>query len=709
MQLKKSTGRSRLYLATALTALFCVTGNALAADECSSGHLPNPIDFSSIPPATSVEESQRWLEERKNLVISTFAQLTPLPADCREPVNSFSEGVNPRMDSRSDVVLLTTRAVAKILSQQADPELESILLDPKTVVFSNHGTSTVTGVKVGKTEICKRRVADYDFALIDFLNLYFVAKENDPGYLYFTAEARHAIVDKMLNLRGKITETYTLDCGIGILRLPVEIEETENHILMMAVARYLTNEILYADSGSTDFNNIQNGNKQWMLDHFAKLARDHFYEYNSKPYQRYTVDALNVLFSYAEDTEIRTAAKNLLDLISAWSAVQSNNMRRFVPFRRQPPYRLNADGLSGNSEVDRLAVLVGNYRSLGAPNNVDDQAVDHRAIDVSHKALFTIAGKYRMDPVLLDLAIKENSASHYFVGMHATPEIYAYTHDVLIAAGGRSVPGVTPWFSLKLPRFLESIDEQWVRMIINALIMPRSDGERGWAGPTVVIPSWEASTSWEDMIRFEGHRDRDAATRGANLCVAPGFACGLQLKLGSRLEGLESSCSVPGKIPGMRFYNLNQGGECPQYGIYLAVYEQACDTVACRNRADNYGFIEVATAGDRSFERFVQDAEAANTKTRFASVGVHTWNTQSGAIRFEIAPPARLAPIVDVFGTQYGRDYKHWPRARSQTLQSSTPGLVTIDSIPLRKRLILDMTHPANPQNISVDLPFLTP
>lgn len=86
MQSKKYSGRSRLYLATAFTALFCVTGffatgNAFAAGECSSGHLPNPIDFSSIPPATSVEESQRWLEERKNLLISTFARLTPLPAD----------------------------------------------------------------------------------------------------------------------------------------------------------------------------------------------------------------------------------------------------------------------------------------------------------------------------------------------------------------------------------------------------------------------------------------------------------------------------------------------------------------------------------------------------------------------------------------------------------------------------------------------------
>jgi hypothetical protein len=62
-------------------------------------------------------------------------------------------------------------------------------------------------------------------------------------------------------------------------------------------------------------------------------------------------------------------------------------------------------------------------------------------------------------------------------------------------------------------------------------------------------------------------------------------------------------------------------------------------------------------------------------------------------------------PIVEVFGTQYGRYYKYWPRARSQSLQSSTPGLVTIDSIALKKRLILDVTDPANPKNVSLDLP----
>lgn len=686
----------------ATTLVIALIGSGTAAADCQSGDTRRSVNFSDIPPAASVAESQNLLQARKDRVISAFAGETPLPNDCRQPDNSFPDLLQNQLDSRSDVELITTRAVAKILSGQHDPALEQILLAANLKPFSRPGTSNVGGVKLQGVTICEPWSGDYDFSLIDLLNLYFVARDRDPDSLYFSQAARAALRDKLLTVRGKITETYRLDyCKVLGVKFVIDVEDTENHILMTSIARYLTNQIMYERTGGAEYDNVQLGNRTWMLNHLAKLTREHFYEYNSKPYQKYTIGALTLLHSYSDDQAVRTGAKNLLDLISAWSAVQSNNMRSFTPFRRQPVYYNNTEARQASGEFERLALLVGNYHSPG-----QGQGAGNVAFSIDHKSFFAINSSYRMDPVILDLAIRRDPASRYFVGMHAAAEIYASSPNALISAGGSSAVAEIPEINFRLTPgvLLDSV----VHDVLGALVAPILEGERGLAAPTIIIPTRETSTSWEDMVRFEGNRDLKAATEGENLCVAPGFACGLQLKLGRRLDGLASVCwTASSKIPGMRFYNLNQDSSCPQYGLHLAVYQQPCDTSSCAGRADNYGFVEVAEAGTRTFAEFRSRVETANNTTRFSSSGVHAYNTLAGQIKFEIAPPAGQASIVEVHGVSYGRDYRNWPRARSQTLQSTVPGLVTVDSIPLQKRLILDSTIPLQPKNVSGGLPYL--
>jgi len=140
-----------------------------------------------------------------------------------------------------------------------------------------------------------------------------------------------------------------------------DVPETENHVLMIATARYLTNQLLYPRfPGQTvevglghwipAYDNRRNGYEYELIGRIPISApscmdqvlyllrnklRDDFAEYNAKPYQEETRSALLNLFSYAYDAEVRLAAGMVLDYISAHIAVSSCDLRRMVPFRRR--------------------------------------------------------------------------------------------------------------------------------------------------------------------------------------------------------------------------------------------------------------------------------------------------------------------------------------------------------------------------------------
>lgn len=124
------------------------------------------------------------------------------------------------------------------------------------------------------------------------------------------------------------------------------IGETENHILMIATVRYLTNQLLFQRDGAVEHDNRRNGSSDEddeygapctaiLLSLLRNYLRDDFSEYNAKPYQDETRWALLNLCTYAYDHEVRLAARMVLDYVSAHMAVSSNDLRRMVPFRRR--------------------------------------------------------------------------------------------------------------------------------------------------------------------------------------------------------------------------------------------------------------------------------------------------------------------------------------------------------------------------------------
>ena len=149
--------------------------------------------------------------------------------------------------------------------------------------------------------------------------------------------------------RPRVDDTFTRgsnpnDWGragfISPLGFHIDIGETENHILMILTARYLTNQLLYQRDGHQDHDNRRNGDDSpscysLLLSQLRNIMIGGFSEYNAKNYQSETRWALLNLCTYAYDHEVRLGARLVLDYISAHIAVSSNNLRRLVPFRRR--------------------------------------------------------------------------------------------------------------------------------------------------------------------------------------------------------------------------------------------------------------------------------------------------------------------------------------------------------------------------------------
>lgn len=498
-----------LRLAGLLSFLFVTAAVSAAAATVD-------FSFSGIPIATSIAQSKATFEDRRRRVLQWFANELRLPDDEDSDVDPCN---NPFLDSRGDMRTIVNWATARIILSENVTAASDMFLDARTVPLGQVGTSID---KNDESAMCHRR-GDYDFALMNLLRLIYVAREHPEDR--FSREAMDAMIRRMLTVSGNDhSDTYELSCG-PLLRL--DLTDTENHILMIQVAQYLSNQLLGElpeNAGNALYDNELNGNNAWMLDYLAThFVKEHFYEYNSRPYQGYSMLAIQLLHSYSQDERVSLAAEMILDLVSAWSGLQSNQLRRFAPFRRQPDYIVPEDvgrrkghfSWAGDAEAERLALLVGNYGHL--------QALKYKlppGDGLRHFVMAALTNQYRLPDVLLDLAIRQDGTPRWLMARHDGVEMYATSSSALISAGGVFVEG--EYFGLDENNAL-------VMQLVGQIVKQVSDEESGWAQSTTIIPTHESSANILDMIRFEGHRDLKLRE---NTCVAPGFACGLSPRLG---------------------------------------------------------------------------------------------------------------------------------------------------------------------------------
>jgi hypothetical protein len=368
-----------------------------------------------------------------------------------------------------------------------------------------------------------------------------------------------------------------------------DIPETENHVLMISTARYLTNQLMYPRSPIIPYDNRRNGDdsRPHCMDQLLGLLRNQlrndFAEYNAKPYQEETRHALLNLYSYAYDAEVKMAAAMVLDYVSAHIAVSSNDLRRLVPFRRRnendnvkriSPLGIMDVSLTDGSGADPMgphfAQHAGNTRAYQlAWNNPPRPNWAISSLFGSQNVL-EATSEHRLTPSVHDLFVNDLHR-RFFQRLHRhqlldepgqqrncdNMEIYCGSPSYLISAGGRPAIWVIPG------DFGKGYQAQNLGVAVPTSLMPTGLS----AGFTVnvnesreLIQLGFFSDDPEDDISAGDHGGSE------NYGVAPDFACGFA-------ASFPAWTGIP---PQDGHFFVNRGSTSAELaGFYLAVHKQS--------------------------------------------------------------------------------------------------------------------------------------
>jgi hypothetical protein len=258
---------------------------------------------------------------------------------------------------------------------------------------------------------------DYDFSeigLAAILSRY----ANDTNLLY-PATARHIAYTALLE-RGNKRKT-AMPGTAGVFR------DTENHILMKEVTRYLNNQwICEHDNCLPVYNNATNGMDKWMIAHLDEMNRIGFFEFNAKPYSGYTFAALLILHAYAHNDTVALKTQQLIDKGNAMFAHAQYDYKFAGPFRRRwehitdtlinehPQLSLLSSWVNMNKGVTDISLQYGQHQQVMA-RLLPYRITDSLAHFVEHPNVYFV------------------KAGH---GGNSSPEIYYAGKDYLLSAGG---------------------------------------------------------------------------------------------------------------------------------------------------------------------------------------------------------------------------------------------------------------------------------
>ncbi|MCB9257276.1 MAG: hypothetical protein H6579_09110 [Chitinophagales bacterium] len=305
-----------------------------------------------------------------------------------------------------DTVLDTRVILAKLLSFQ---DIEQVNAD--IMRFKAWGT-TGTSSKLNKK-------GDYDFSELVWSYIVWQFKE-EPSIL-FPATAQH-IIDNLIIDNGSKTELRAPKT-LGLIR------ETENHILMKEGSRYLKNQWLFDQTGLAQYDNKLNGMEKFLIDHLHEMKKTGFYEFNATPYISYTLDALHLIYNFAESEEIKNLAKEVMDAENWQYALGSYDYKRFAPFRRRMEH-INDKGLFD----DRHGTYI---RMEMTKINHDNVALNNLPCCYDRVGLVGLSSYRLPEQTARFIEDKPNSyLAKIGHGIKASPEIYYGSSAYLLSAGG---------------------------------------------------------------------------------------------------------------------------------------------------------------------------------------------------------------------------------------------------------------------------------
>ncbi len=583
-------------------------------------------------PARSTGEAMNGFDARARQVIEQQA-LQPIPSYSKNSSGPFY-----------------TAIMAKLLAGKEVGDVNRAILSPGTKPYGLPGTDFKF-----IPSLCERK-GDYDFMLIGLLHVAYRFK-NRPELLW--PESYEKMLTQLFTVRGNKPQT---SFRIGICgRHP----ETENHILMTEVSRYLTNQLIHERALSRNedpkpWDNAQNGMEEWLLKHLQHFLKEDFTEYNSKPYQNYTVIPLETLYNFAQSPRVKEGAKLLLDYLAVKYATQSLDLRRAGPFRRQIKYRGLNDILNGDGQLARYSVLVGNYGLF-----FNALLSEYEIPQGSNVALLAASGDYRIPPAILDLFFERGAGLLQRVNGQAY-ESYFLSPSFLLVAGG-----------------------------IYKNYKDYGTGQNdGWAEATVLMPTGQGVLR-SDFIRFSGHRNMKKRN---NSCVGRGFACGANPVVPATV----SRHCVERRIDGdgtWDFFNFSKDGcksSAGRSNYYVALYRAPCADDVCRDGGGTFGFLEAREAAKEGvdFASFRDAVLRRNGGHKYYGGFANEYVTTSGeSLRFIPVPPSRSMTAIQGAGVA--------GLAQGDVINADRYGLVNIDNKNLGVRYVLDWRDWARPRRWS--------
>ncbi|HEX5660569.1 MAG TPA: hypothetical protein VFX59_25425 [Polyangiales bacterium] len=565
------------------------------------------VSFAGIPAATDVASSRSTLEQRIARVLGYWSA---------QPSVAFPN----RPESR----LFTQVAAAKLAAGREADVINRALSSARPYAAYGTRITIIPG-------LCARR-GDYDFMAQELVRIAYTS----PLALW-PATARRIAWQLLPEAGARHPRTFWLGlCG--------RHRETENHFLMTEASRYLTNQLRRKlGDGSKSHDNARNGNDGWMMRHLGTFLRGHFEEYNARPYQGYTVDALTNLHSFAEAPGVARAAGMVLDYLSAVFAVQSNGLRRHGPLRRQARYANTPITYDHDTEAARFALLAGNTQYL-AP-------FAGKAPYGSHFMLSAALGSYRVPDTILDLMVRKDQGPYYQRFQHDGDELCASSPSYLISAGG----------------------------VFTRHFAFGSAEQHGWARATTVLPSGDPGSDTRAFVRIEGTRAPDQRN---NTCVAPNFACGVNVVL-------PATCRV--REGDFEFVDFTRCGA--KLGFYAAA------RIEKLGAGQNFGAVELREAAELPFASFRASVLRNNRGQPFRSDGLSHYVTSDGhQYAFEVLAERTLWPLVAIDGVAQLRSFARWPLAEGDIVHAAGDGLVMVDNPFRGERLMLDARDAVHPK-----------
>jgi hypothetical protein len=484
------------------------------------------------------------------------------------------------------------------------------------------------------------------------------------------------ILNDLLNKRGPIDPA-----DFGISELGVGVDETENHLNLIESAQYLTNDLLFAKTGDPHFNNDTNSSvtfppvpsmTAFWLARLRHILLTDFIEYNARPYQSYTAIALQNLFSYAHNQDVKTAAGMALDYISAKIAMSSNQNRRAVPYRRlasaNDPFLL---GVSADPQATRSLALAGNLDILTEARQGGGWAPWYGEGDM----LRAVLSSYRMYDLVWDLTVNHSHRIFYQGLHHYADELYASSPSFLISAGGHHATCAYPVLG----------------------VCGHSD-DFGIALPTTIMPT-SRFIDRDYFVQFKGHNEEN---KRSNMCVAPNFACGLNPVIPPTM--IAGPNCVNTSTPPWTFINFSGGcnGIGAPFGLYLAVFNNPPSGIG-----GSMGFLEAFDTKvnpNLPFGQFVTMVLQQNQNRTYNLVGTNTYVTITGEeLQFTIAP-SRIVSIKN--GPTLPQDA---PMAFGDMVSSKAQsGVITITNGYTGEALTLDFHDPGHPVTSISAVPLFT-